>query len=128
MNDWKTAWTDERSDNAISLVLRTGVIISVAVVIAGAVAYLFRFGGAPADYSVFRGESQNLRRLSLIFIGAIHLQSREMIQLGLVLLMATPIARVAFSVFAFAAQRDRVYVVVTLIVLAILIASVAGHF
>jgi uncharacterized membrane protein len=50
----------------------------------------------------------------------------HLIQLGLVALLLTPVARVAFSVFAFAAQRDRTYVIVTLIVLAILIASMCG--
>jgi uncharacterized membrane protein len=49
-----------------------------------------------------------------------------LIQLGLLLLIATPIARVAFSVAAFALQRDRLYLVVTLIVLAVLIYSLTG--
>jgi uncharacterized membrane protein len=48
------------------------------------------------------------------------------IQLGLLLLLATPVARVAFSVLAFACQRDKVYVIVTLIVLGVLIYSMAG--
>ncbi len=49
-----------------------------------------------------------------------------MIQLGLLLLIATPIARVAFSVVGFAIERDRMYVVFTLIVLAILLYSLLG--
>ena len=52
-----------------------------------------------------------------------------MIQLGLLVLIATPIARVAFSLVAFALQRDRIYVIVTLIVLAVLLYSLTGgHF
>ena len=47
--------------------------------------------------------------------------SRGLIQFGLLLLIAVPVARVAFSVVAFALQRDRTYVVVTLIVLAVLL-------
>jgi uncharacterized membrane protein len=49
-----------------------------------------------------------------------------LIQLGLLLLIATPVARVAFSVAAFAMQRDRLYVVVALIVLAVLMYSLTG--
>jgi len=49
-----------------------------------------------------------------------------LIQLGLLLLLATPVARVAFSVVAFLLQRDRLYVLVTLIVLGILLYSIAG--
>ena len=54
------------------------------------------------------------------------LHSRGIIQLGILLLIATPIARVAFAVFAFAAERDKMYVVFTLIVLTILMYSLIG--
>lgn len=57
---------------------------------------------------------------------ALSFRSRGVIQLGLLLLIATPVARVVFSVFAFALQQDRTYVIVTLIVLAVLIYSLAG--
>ena len=50
-----------------------------------------------------------------------------MIQLGLLALLGTPVARVAFSVVAFALQRDWLYVGVTLWVLAVLLWSVAGR-
>jgi uncharacterized membrane protein len=53
-------------------------------------------------------------------------RGRGIIQFGLLLLIATPIARVAFSVVAFAIQRDRLYVVATLIVLAVLMYSLTG--
>jgi uncharacterized membrane protein len=50
------------------------------------------------------------------------------IQLGLLLLVATPVARVIFSVFAFAWERDWLYVLLTLIVLAVLLYSLfAAH-
>jgi uncharacterized membrane protein len=54
------------------------------------------------------------------------LRPASVIQLGLLLLIATPVARVAMSLVAFILQRDRVYVVVTLIVLAVLIFSLTG--
>jgi uncharacterized membrane protein len=53
-------------------------------------------------------------------------RGRGLIQLGLLLLIATPIARVAFSIVGFAIERDRLYVVFTLIVLAILLFSLLG--
>jgi uncharacterized membrane protein len=46
--------------------------------------------------------------------------------LGILILIATPVARVAFSVFAFAEERDRMYVIVTLIVLALLLFSLSA--
>jgi uncharacterized membrane protein len=49
-----------------------------------------------------------------------------LIQLGLLLLIATPIARVGCSIVGFAIERDRMYVAFTLIVLAILLYSLLG--
>jgi uncharacterized membrane protein len=45
------------------------------------------------------------------------------IMLGLLLLVATPVARVVFSVAGFLRERDFLYVVLTLIVLAVLLSS-----
>jgi uncharacterized membrane protein len=75
------------------------------------------------------GEPTDLLTLSGIVKDALAFRGRGLIQLGLLLLIATPIARVAFSVVAFVIQRGRPYVVVTLIVLAVLIYSLTGgHF
>ena len=96
------------------------------VVLAGAIIYLIRYGANMPDYSIFRGEPAEFRSVGGIVKAAFSLRSRGLIQLGLLLLIATPVARVAFSIFAFALQRDRIYIVVTLIVLGVLIYSLAG--
>ena len=83
--------------------------------------YLVRYGSTIPDYRVFRGEPSDLRDVSGIVTGAVSRHSRGLIQFGLLLLIAVPVARVAFSVVAFALQRDRTYVVVTLVVLAVLL-------
>ena len=67
-----------------------------------------------------------MKSLSAIFHGAIALRPRDVIQFGLLLLIATPIARVLFSAVAFAIERDYAYVVITLIVLGILCYSFFG--
>ena len=72
-------------------------------------------------YTPFRGEPDEIRSLTGIVHGAYALDARSVIQLGLVLLIATPILRVAFTWVAFALQRDRMYVVITSIVLAVLL-------
>ncbi len=127
MAEKKPAWTDERSEQVIGRLLRVGVVLSVVTVSIGAVFYLIHHGGERPDYGSFRSEPAGLRSIVQIINGAVRLRSQQIIQCGLVLLLFTPVARVAFSVFAFAVQRDRTYVVVTLIVLAILMASIAGH-
>jgi len=117
------AWTDERVERVIGALLRWGVILAAAVVLAGGAMYLVRYGSTVTDYRVFRGGASDLRDLSGIVTGAVSLDSRGLIRFGLLLLIAVPVARVAFSVVAFALQRDRTYVVVTLIVLAVLLYS-----
>lgn len=123
----KDAWNDQKIENIIGNLLRIGVGIAAAVVLLGAAAYLLRHGFGHANYRVFRGEPSDLRTLRGIVRAALGLHPRGIIQLGLVLLIATPVARVAFSVFAFAVERDRMYVVFTLVVLGILFLSLAGY-
>ena len=122
-------WTDQWAEQVIGELLRVGVILSAAVVLLGGAVYLFRHGTTPPGYSVFHGEPSNFRNVPGILHEVRAGRGRGIIQLGLLLLIATPVARVVFSVVAFALERDRPYVAVTLIVLAVLIFSLAGgHF
>jgi len=114
------AWTDERVDIAIGNLLRAGVGLSAAIVLAAGVWYLVRHGSEAPHYAVFRGERAELRGATGVVRALGEGRPSNWIQFGLLLLIATPVARVAFSIFAFAAQRDWTYVVVTLIVLGIL--------
>jgi uncharacterized membrane protein len=121
----KRDWTDEQVEQIVGNLLRAGVMAAAAVVAVGGILYLIRYGATAPDYRVFHGEPSDLRSLSGVVRDALAGRRRGLIQLGLVLLIATPVARVAFSVLAFARQRDRTYVLVTLIVLALLIYSLA---
>jgi uncharacterized membrane protein len=110
----------------IGNLLRAGVLIAAAVVVIGAVIYLSQYALQPANFSVFRGEAAALRTLPAIVRGAMHLHGKSVIQFGLLLLIATPIARVVFSVIGFADEHDYLYVALTLIVLAVLLYSLIG--
>jgi uncharacterized membrane protein len=114
-------------ERTLARLLRTGVVLSAAIVVLGGAVYLFRHGGERPHYGVFRGEPSDLRTVAGIVRDAASASGRGLIQLGLVVLIATPVARVAFSVIAFALQRDRTYVIVTLAVLALLLLSLTGH-
>ncbi|MDA8171241.1 MAG: DUF1634 domain-containing protein [Nitrospiraceae bacterium] len=122
----KNAWTDKKMGIVIGNLLRTGVLIAAITVAAGGIFYLARQGAAAPHYRVFLGEPADLRSVYGIARDASSLHSRGIMGLGLLLLIATPVARVAFSVLVFALQRDRLYVMVTIIVLAVLIFSLAG--
>jgi len=120
------AWTDKRIENILGNLLRAGVVFSAFIVFCGAVVYVARHGRVPADYHVFQGEPSELRSVPGIVRDAVDVSGRGIIQLGLLFLIATPVARVIFSIWGFAAERDRMYVVFTAIVLAILIFSLVG--
>ena len=120
------AWSDEQVEQILGTLLRAGVIVAGAVVLCGGIFYLLHYGGTVPDYRFFRGEPADLRNVSGIVNDALLFSSRGLIQLGLLLLISTPVLRVVFSVFAFALQRDMTYVMVTLIVLCVLIYSLSG--
>lgn len=126
MSEVVSKWTEERMEGTISVLLRAGTLASTALVILGGVVYLVRHGNSLPQYSVFRGEPADLVTVSGIVRDAFAGSGRGIIQLGLLVLIATPVARVAFSVVAFALQRDTLYVGVTLVVLAVLIFSLTG--
>jgi uncharacterized membrane protein len=106
--------------------LRAGVVLAAGVVAVGAVWYLLRHGHEAPAYATFRGEPADLRTIPGVFADAAGLHGRGIIQVGLLLLIATPIVRVAFSAYAFARLRDGRYVIITLMVLALLLFSVFG--
>ena len=118
--------TDKRAEEIIGILLRTGVTIAALIVLGGAIPYLVQHGAGVPHYHVFRGEPNNLRHISDIVKGSLALNPAAIIQLGLLFLIATPVARVAFSVFAFAEERDWMYVIITLIVLALLLYSLSA--
>lgn len=119
-------WRDRRIGVILGNLLRTGVLISAAVVLCGACIYLSRHAHEPADYRVFRGEPSEFRTIPGVIRSVVNGRARGLIQLGLLLLIATPIARVAFSIVGFSIERDWLYVAFTVIVLLVLLYSLLG--
>jgi uncharacterized membrane protein len=111
---------DRRLETIIGNLLRTGVLLAAAIVSAGGALYLVQHHADKVSYRTFSVESESLRTLHGIVKSAAYLQSEGLIQFGLLLLIATPVARVAMAVIGFHLERDRLYEVVSLIVLAIL--------
>jgi uncharacterized membrane protein len=120
------AWNDERLECIIGTLLQVGVVLSSALAVAGGIIYLIRHGSEPPRYGTFAGEPSELRTVSGILTYALPMHGRGIIQLGLLFLIATPVARVAFSAVAFALERDWLYTAVTLLVPAVLLFSLAG--
>lgn len=119
--------TDQRLEIIVANLLRAGVMTSAAVVLGGGIGYVLRHGNQPASYHVFRGEAAEYRLVTAIVRGAFGGDMRAIIQLGLLLLIATPVARVAISIVGFALEKDRTYVMITSLVLVILLFSLISE-
>ncbi|MEO8737478.1 MAG: DUF1634 domain-containing protein [Edaphobacter sp.] len=111
---------DRRMEIVMGRLLQVGVLLASAVVLAGGILYVRAHSGSTANYRIFAGEPAGLRNAKGLFHLLAAGDPMAVIQVGVLLLVATPIARVSFAVIAFALERDRLYVAVSLGVLAIL--------
>ena len=113
----------------LSHLLRSGVLSAGAIVLVGGILYLIRHGAEEAaNYHFFQEEPIMFRSPTGVITAVLSGSSRGIIQLGLLLLIATPIARVAVSLLTFLSQRDFTYVFVTGLVLTGLIYSFVGAY
>ncbi len=111
---------DRKMDLTIGMMLRIGVSVAAAVVFIGWILYLIQAHGVAPDYQHFHGKPILLGNIGLILQGVVKLDSRRILDIGILLLIATPVARVIFCVADFAVQKDKLYVLVSSIVLAVL--------
>ncbi len=109
-----------KTELIISGVLRGGVLLSVAVILGG-IGYFFalRFAGL-LPHPAFPDT------LQAVVAGLLHGDPLAIVVAGLLILLATPVMRVAVSIAAFAIEEDRTYVLITSLVLAILLFSIFG--
>jgi uncharacterized membrane protein len=123
MLKWVKSWNDEQMKIIMGSLLRIGVISSAATVIVGGILFFIQHPLATFDYNIFKGEPARLKQINTIIKETMELKSRAVIQFGILLLIATPLARVIFSLMGFLMERDWIYVGITFIVLTILALS-----
>ncbi len=114
---------DQKLEVIIGHTLRIGVVTAAVIVLVGGVFYLVQNRSTVPHYHTFHVATTRADNLSGMVHNIRALNSSGIIQLGLLVLIATPILRVIFSVIAFALERDVLYVVATLIVLMVLLYS-----
>ena len=112
---------DAQMELIMGRLLQVGVLIAATVVLLGGVMYLFAHAGELSDYRVFRARPVGLRHPKALLHGIAAGDASAIIQCGILLLVATPICRVIFAVIAFILERDRLYIAVSLVVLAVLL-------
>ncbi len=120
---------DQRLEVAIAMLLRIGVIVAAVLVLIGGVLVLrhpetpvpsYRVFHAPGESSANVSAGTSIRSIAAVFRHLRDGSGASIIALGLLVLIATPIARVVFAIVGFARERDILYTVISLIVLAIL--------
>ena len=115
--------SDEEVELRVGALLTAGVLVASVLVATGGLVYLIKYGGTRPHHETFTGEPDDLTSIGGIVKAASQLRGRGLIQLGLLVLLATPVARVAFSLYSFIRQRDRTYVFMTAFVLVLLLGS-----
>ena len=126
MTNTQASWNDQKIEQIIGVLLRVGVSMSAALVFVAGVAYLWQNHAVRVSYQQFHGEPAELTSVAGVVRGAANLDTLALMQFGLLILIATPVARVLFAAFAFALEHDWLYVVVSLIVFAVLLATLTG--
>jgi uncharacterized membrane protein len=117
---------EAKIENTMGNLLRAGVLTAAAVVLIGGIFYLLRHGSDVPDYHTFHGEPDDTTSFSGIFRSVLAFMPRGIIQFGLILLIITPVARVLFALISFLRERDRNFVVITLVVLVFLLYGFLG--
>jgi len=112
---------DADLEKIIGSLLRYGVIASSLIVIVGGIAYLIRHGAQVPDYREFKGEPNTMKEPRLMWQSVLQGHGRPLIQLGLLVLIATPIARIALSIIGYLLEKDYLYTVLTAIVLLVIL-------
>jgi uncharacterized membrane protein len=117
---------DTDMQSLLGNVLRAGTVISISVVFFGGVIYLIRHGHSVAGYTSFKGVPAFVQHSDGLINGAIHLKGQAIIQLGIIMLIATPILRVVISAVGFVLEKDYFYVAISILVLLIIFISMLG--
>jgi uncharacterized membrane protein len=118
---------DAQLQNSLARVMLTGVLVAAAIMGTGLIWFVATHEGMPPGDHVFSGEPKYFenpvgmlqRALDLNVVG----HRRSLIMIGVVLLLINPLIRVAFAALGFAAQRDKLYTGISLLVFAVLVLS-----
>jgi uncharacterized membrane protein len=116
----KATRAKEITSSIIGWILRGGVILSATFILIGFLLLLAHAGGT-SELNVSIGSFPHT--LGQVWYGLLMQQPQAIIALGLLFLIAVPVATVITSIVAFTIERDRRFVVIAGIVLVILITS-----
>lgn len=120
-------WGDPDMELVISRIMRYGIVVASVIVIIGAITFLSNYGQEKPQYSTFTGQPKELTNVFRIISSLSSTSGRGLIEFGMVVLIAIPVLRVAFSIASFIVEKDRVYIIITSIVFILLLFSLFGQ-
>lgn len=109
--------------------MRWGIIAAITMALLGAFIFLINHGSESVAYNQFIEDDVPIKTiLKNTWNGLLSVQGSSYIMLGILLLFATPLIRVVFSLIVFIIEKDKMYILITLIVLSIIFISINGGF
>jgi uncharacterized membrane protein len=117
----RSSSADQRMERRMGLLLRTGVMAAALTVALGGVVYLAQHGRDAVSYSVFRAMPLSVDHPRIVVEQIRASRAELVLDIGILLLIATPVMRVVLGLFSFARERDWMYVVVSALVLGALL-------
>jgi uncharacterized membrane protein len=118
---------DHDIEQFIGLQLRFGVLLSSFIVLMGGILYLMQSGSMPLPhYQLFIGQKAGLTTGREIWHSVTGMEAKGIIQFGVIVLIATPILRILFSLIGFIFEKDRLYIGITMVVLSVMMISIFG--
>lgn len=118
---------DERLQAGLATMMVGGTVVAGAIIAVGMVWFIGTHVGLKPEDHIFTGEPKYFENPISMVARALNLEEighrRSLIMIGVLLLLLNPVARVALAAVGFAVQRDRMYSVISLIVLAVLLIS-----
>jgi uncharacterized membrane protein len=127
MNKLKALFADKDIEQFIGKQLRAGVVTASIIVLIGGLFYLVQYGpGGLPDYGQFKGIDAGFTSFGQIIHGIVQGNAKGIIQAGVMVLIATPILRIFFSLIGFMLEKDKLYIAITLVVFSVMMFSIFG--
>lgn len=111
-----------------SYVLRGGVIVSCSLIAVGVIALLVDSRSSPLPQGLQQMVQSDYAKPTLdagtLIHGVLAFSPIFVIQLGLIILLATPVVRTIVSAIYFAVEKDKMYLAISIFILTVLFLSI----
>lgn len=114
------------TEEIMSWILTTGMLISLFLVILGGIMYLIQYGNEPLNIKLLQA-NHDYTTLKQIWQGVYSFSPFGIIQLGVIVLVATQVARVGLLIWFYTLIRDYGFALISVFILLIILYSFFGR-